>query len=698
VNYATERAAVSAPTQITDAALCTAVVNAGYEVQVVTSLPPSRPGEEARLRARQLLRRLVVVAILAMPLMDFSLAAWLLPSIRFPGWQWLLLALASPVVTWGAAPFYIAAWRQARHGTWTMDTLVALGILSSTSWSIYAMFFQPDRGAFSFGQLFTHHATGAIYVDVAVGVTGFLLLGRYVEARMRMRTGDALGSLAALRATSVTLLDSDGRESLCEIDALMVGEHFVVRPGDSVATDGVVIDGQSNVDARAMTGESEPQLAAPGFAVIGGTVNLDGRLVVAATAVGRDTQLAQMVRLVEDAQNQKANIQRLADRLAGVLVPVVLGLSVVTLLGWFLAGAAAATACNAALSVLIIACPCSLGLATPAALLVAAGVAADHGVFFKGFGGIETSRHVDTVLFDKTGTVTTGVMSVVDVRAVEGASPDEVVMMAASVEVGAAHPIADAIVSASRARGQQVVAARNVTVLAGVGASGRVGESDVVVSTAHDVPDAWAGAGWTAVRVQRDGINIGIIALSDVVRDDAASTVAALHRDGLRVLLVTGDNERAAATMARAVGVDEVIAGALPAEKVAVLARLRNDGRTVAMVGDGINDSPVLAAADVGIALASGTEAAVAAADIVVLRGDLGSVVFALRLARRTLRTIRGNLAWAFVYNVVAIPIAALGYLNPLVAGAAMASSSLFVVANSARIRQFSLEAAPRAR
>ena len=706
VNYASERATVRLTAQTPVEALVNEIEALGYAATPVPDHPSvEERDDEADRRVRSLGRRLVVAGLLFMPLCDLSLAFWFLPTIRFVGWQWVLIAMSAPVLTWGAWPFYSAAIRHLRHGTASMDTLVSLGIIASTSWSLYLMFGESfGHAQSSFGYLFTHHSGGAIYIDVAVGVTTFLLAGRFYEALSRRRTGDALRSLAAVGAKDVAVLDERGEEHRRPVGELAVGDRFVVRPGETVATDGEILSGHSAIDRSSMTGESVPVDVGPGDSVLGGTILVGGHLVVSATKVGRNTQLAHMVRLVDEAQNQKAHIQRRADRIAGVFVPAVLAISLLTLAAWLAVSGSAEQAFNAALSVLIIACPCALGLATPAALMVASGEAARLGIFFKGYQGIETSRQVDTVVLDKTGTITYGNLPVTDVEAAPGIEPLALLGWVGALEQASEHLIARAITTAARQRVGSLPPVEDFRAQPGVGARGTVeghevtvGRPQLFVERAVDVPAdlaascaRWESLGRTVVFVGRDGAVVGAVALADTGRPSAGPAVKELHALGLHCILVTGDNEAAAQAVGAAIGVSDVVAGALPADKVALIRGLQDRGRSVAMVGDGVNDGPALASADLGLAIGSGTDVAINAADLIVLRDDLRNIPLAIALARATQRTIRENLAWAFAYNVAAIPLAACGFLNPLIAGAAMALSSTFVVWNSARLRHFS--------
>ncbi len=714
VNYASERARVAVTTDLPLQRVVDEIRSVGYSAEVVQDgAQITEHSAENERRARSLGRRLVVAGVLFMPLCDFSIAFSLVPSLRFPDWQWVLVALAAPVLTWGAWPFYTAAIRNARHGASSMDTLVSLGIVAATGWSLYAMFWR-DTSRVPRTALFVlaHQSGGAIYIDVATGVTTFLLAGRYFEAWSKRRSGNALRSLAAVGAKDVAVLDGKGMESRIPIALLAVGDRFVVRPGETIATDGDVVSGHSAVDRSAMTGESLPVDVSAGDRVVGGTVAMGGRLVVRATKVGRDTQLAHMVRLVEDAQNEKAAVQRLADRIAGVFVPAVLVIALVTLAAWLLVGGPSQRAFSAALSVLIIACPCALGLATPTALLVASGRGARLGIFFKGYQALEASRQVDTVVLDKTGTVTTGRMTVTDLEIVPGVERSELLRWAGALEQASEHLIARAITAAAEVEFGTLPPVYCFDAHAGVGARGMVdglliavGKADLFANGAGPIPEnvaarcaAWEALGQTAVLVGRDDSIIGAIAVADAIRPSAVAAVRGLKALGLHCLLLSGDNEPTARTVGAQIGVTDVVAGALPADKVAVIRRLQAEGRSVAMVGDGVNDGPALVSADLGLAVGSGTDVAINAADLIVVRDDLTVVVTAIALARHTLTTIRGNLAWAFGYNVAAIPLAACGFLNPLIAAAAMALSSGFVVWNSSRIGRVALDVPRSAR
>ncbi len=708
VNFATEKATVTVPAELPVLRLIDQVEQAGYGAEVTA--PPGAPaaggGGPDAARVADLRRRLIVALIFFVPLSDLSVLLSLFPADRFPGWPWVLVALAAPVAAWAAWPFHRAALKNARHGTASMDTLVSLGITAACGWSVYAMFVL-DRGQarVSAVSLLLHASGGGIYLEVAASVTTFLLAGRWYEARARRQAGDAMRELAASAAKDACLLADDGTEQRVPAAGLRPGDRFVVRPGETIAADGEVLFGQSAVDRSMMTGESVPADAAEGDAVTAGTVVVSGRLIVRAARVGSDTQLAHLVALVDQAQAQKAAIQRVADRVAGVFVPLVLVAAVLTLAGWLLAGSPAEHAVSAALAVLIIACPCALGLATPAALVVACGRGAQLGIFIKGYQALESSRLVDTAVLDKTGTLTTGVMAVTAVRPAAGTSREVLLRRAGAVEQASEHAVAAAISAAARDEFGSLPQASAFTALPGLGARGVADGLEVIVGRDKlfrdrgiEVPAslagqsaAWERAGSTVVLAGWDGQARGAIAVADTVKPSAAAAVAGLRRLGLRTVLLTGDNQATAEAVAAAAGVDEVIAEAMPGGKVAVIRDLQARGRSVAMVGDGVNDGPALAAADLGLAVGSGTDVAICAADLILLRDDLGVVPEAIRLARGTFQTIRRNLAWAFGYNIAAIPLAAAGFLNPLIAGAAMALSSAFVVFNSARLRRFAV-------
>ncbi|BBX30295.1 heavy metal translocating P-type ATPase [Mycolicibacterium alvei] len=698
VNFATRVATVEATADIGVEQLCAVIERAGYQAapRVERSTMDVDPDAD---HARSLLRRLAVAAVLFIPLADLSVMFAVVPDTRFTGWQWVLTALAAPIVTWAAWPFHRSALRNARHGTSTMETLISIGVTAATVWSMYTIFFDHQ----------TYHAAGvwqallgsdAIYLEVAAGVTVFVLAGRYFEARARSRAGGALRALAALGAKSVTVLLADGGELVLPADELKEGQRFVVRPGEAIAADGLVVSGAAAVDVSAMTGESKPVQTQEGSSVVGGTVVLDGRLIVEAAAVGPDTRFAGMVRLVEQAQAQKADAQRLADRIAAVFVPCVLVIAAVTAMGWLLVDGDVNRAVSAALAVLVIACPCALGLATPTAMMVASGRGAQLGIFLKGHRALEAIRAVDTVVFDKTGTLTTGQPQVITVVAAQGWSEDEVLALAAAVESASEHPVAHAIVTACAER--DVAAVEDFHAFAGHGVAGSVDGVTIVVGrpawVTRDrvVPANLAAArrvgesqGQTVVFVASGDTVCGAVCVADAVKDSAAGAISQLHAEGMKTMLLTGDNAATAAAIGAAVGIDDVVAEVLPEDKVGVIEKLRDQGRVVAMVGDGINDGPALACADLGLAIGRGTDVAIGAADIILVRDNLDSVPQALGLARATMRTIRVNMIWAFGYNIAAIPIAAAGLLNPLIAGAAMAVSSFLVVSNSLRLRNF---------
>ncbi len=710
VNYATATARVTAPSSMPVQALTGVIEAAGYSARDAAA--PDGDDDAATRDASYLRRRLIVALVFFVPLTDLSLLLSLVPADRFPGWRWALVACAAPVALWAAWPFHRAALKNARHGAATMDTLVSLGIIAACGWSVYAMFVL-DRGRPAGGLLhqLIHGSGGGIYLEVAASVTTFLLAGRLYEARARRIAGAAMRELAAAGAKEVCLLETDGTERQIPAAHLRPGDMFVVRPGQTIAADGEVLFGQTAVDRSMMTGESVPAEAAEGDSVTGGTIVLTGRLVVRAVKVGPDTQLAHLIRLVERAQAEKAAIQRLADRICGVFVPVVLAFAVLTLTGWLLAGSPAGLAVSAGLAVLIIACPCALGLATPAALVAASGRGARLGIFIKDYRALEFSRTVDTVVLDKTGTVTTGRMSLAGLQTVAGTERTGLLRFAGAVEQASEHAVAAAITEAARAEAGLLPQPERFTALPGLGARGVVDGHEVVVGREKllaergmkippelaDPGQAWERSGCTTVLIGWDGLVHGAVAVTDTVKPSAAAAIAELRGLGLHPVLLTGDNEATARAVAAATGIDDVIAGTLPDGKAAVIAGLQAQGRSVAMVGDGVNDAPALAAARLGLALGSGTDVAMSAADLILLRDDLHVVADAIRLARGTFRTIRRNLAWAFGYNLAALPLAALGLLNPIVASAAMTLSSVFVVWNSLRLGRFRVRAtAPR--
>lgn len=711
VNFATERASVEYdPAEVAPEQLIEAVRSAGYDAELPAA-PPSGDdadgadapaSEDGSAAADSLRTRLVGSAVLSLPVVLVSM----IPALQFDNWQWVMLQLATPVVLWGAWPFHRAAWLNLRHRAVTMDTLISVGTLSAWGWSVVAMLFlgAGDAGMRMTFEFVPDRSAGAahIYLEVAAVVTTFLLAGRYFEARAKRRAGAALRSLMELGAKDVALLDDDGGERRAPVAELTVGRRFVVRPGERVATDGVVVEGASAVDASLLTGESIPVEVAAGDTVTGATVNLGGRLVVEATRVGADTALAQIGRMVSEAQSGKAPVQRLADRVSAVFVPAVMLLAAGTLAFWLATGAGAAFAFSAAVSVLIIACPCALGLATPVALLVGTGRGAQMGILIKGPEVLESTRRVDTVVLDKTGTVTTGVMSLVDLVAAEGVDADDALAVVGAVEHGSEHPIAAAIAAAARERGPRAPVSGFIN-HPGLGVQGTVegraviaGRPALLADRGITLPpeldaalDAAQAAGRTAVVGAVDGRAAAVFAVADTPKATSAGAIARLRDLGLRPVLLTGDNDHTARAVAADVGIDEVISEVLPGEKADVVARLQDEGRVVAMVGDGVNDAPALAQADLGLAIGSGADVAMEASDLTLISGDLNGVADAIRLSRRTLRTIKGNLFWAFAYNVAALPLAAAGLLNPVIAGAAMAMSSIFVVLNSLRLRAF---------
>ncbi|MGA4996055.1 heavy metal translocating P-type ATPase [Nonomuraea bangladeshensis] len=695
VNYATEKAKVTFPEGLDPRALVEEVEKAGY-----TAALPARPAaeEEGKEKAEppdELRRRLITAIVLSVPVVAMAM----IPPLQFPNWQWLSLTLAAPVVVYAGWPFHKAAWTNLRHGAATMDTLISMGTLAALGWSLWALFFgSAGTPGMTHPFEFTIERTdgsGNIYLEAAAGVTAFILAGRYFESRSKRRAGAALRALMELGAKDVELADG----SRVPVERLQTGDRFVVRPGEKIATDGVVEEGSSAVDASMLTGESVPVEVKPGDGVTGATVNAGGRLIVRATRVGADTQLAQMARLVEEAQTGKAQVQRLADRISGVFVPVVIALAVATLGYWLGTGNGAGAAFTAAVAVLIIACPCALGLATPTALLVGTGRGAQLGILIKGPEVLESTRKVDTVVLDKTGTVTEGRMTLTAVHLAEGETREEVLRLAGALENASEHPIAQAVAreAASQAKVEDFANVEGLGVQGIVdGHAVLVGRPRLLAEWSQHLPADLAAEleeeqakGRTVVAVGWDGKARALLVVADVVKPTSKEAVAQLRALGLTPVLLTGDNEAVARTVAAEVGIDEVIAEVLPAEKVDVVKRLQGEGRVVAMVGDGVNDAAALAQADLGLAMGTGTDAAIEAADLTLVRGDLRVAPDAIRLSRRTLAVIKGNLFWAFAYNVAALPLAAAGLLNPMIAGAAMAFSSVFVVSNSLRLRAF---------
>lgn len=699
VNYATEKAHVVAPTGISVEDLIGVVQQAGYDAKL--PVPDEPPVDQAaRIKGR-----LIWAAILGVPVIVLAMV----PAFQFPGWQWLSLVLAGVVVLWCGRGFHRSAWVNLRHGATTMDTLISLGTLAAYLWSVYCMVFGTAgmigmRHGFSL-RLTRGDALGNVYFEAAAGTIIFILAGRFIEARSRREAGSALHALLELGAKQVTVLkpDATGRdvERVVPIEALKVGDRFLVRPGEKVPSDGVVESGHSAVDASLITGESMPLEVGPGSALVGASMNTTGALVVRATAVGQDTQLAQIARLVELAQTGKSASQRLADRISSVFVPVVIGLALATLVGWLISGAGVSFAITAAVAVLIISCPCALGLATPTALLVGTGRGAQLGIVIRGPEALEQARAIDTVVLDKTGTLTTGVMTLQQVVPAAGVDADELLSVAGALEQNSEHPIARAIQAGAAGRPARQVS--NFVNLPGLGVQATVDGAPALAGSRRllerqelTVPaelrtagESAANQGASVTYVARDGRVLGMLAVADELAPGSARAVELMRRQGLQPVLLTGDNLRAAEHIARQVGIDQVHAQVLPADKLDVVAGLQRDGHRVAMVGDGVNDAAALTQADLGVAMGGGTDVAIAASDITLMRPDLVLAVDAIRLSRRTLRTIYGNLFWAFFYNVCAIPVAALGFLNPMLAGAAMAFSSVFVVTNSLRLRGF---------
>ncbi|WP_063049727.1 heavy metal translocating P-type ATPase [Nocardia arthritidis] len=706
VNYATGVATIDAPDGVSPEQLCAEVDAAGYGASPIIDYAEAISAAPEDAEVRNLLRRLAVALLAFFPLADLSVMFATLPSTRITGWQFILTALALPVVLWSAAPFHRRALAGAKVCATSMDTLVSVGVLTATLWSLDTMYLHPSRtGPAPEGVWAAIWASDAIYLEVAAGVTAFVLTGRYFEAKAKRSAGSALRALAALGAREVTVLTRDDREMRIPIAELVEGQRFVVRPGETIATDGLVISGESSVDASAMTGESLPVDITTGMAVIGGTTALTGRLIVEAATVGADTKLSGMIRLVEQAQTGKARMQRVADRVSSVFVPIVFLVAAATFGAWWICGNGGDRAASAALAVLVVACPCALGLAIPTALLVASGRGAQLGVFIKGHRALEATRDVDTVVLDKTGTVTHAAMSVVAVT-VEGRYTDtEVLRLAGSVETASEHAVAAAITRRALQLHDTLPPVESFEALPGLGARGTVEGARVSVGRLRllhqqriDVPQTLVRevhrqerAGRTVVLVAVNGSAVALVAVADTVKDTATTAVARLHRLGLRVLMFTGDNPYVAQSVADEIGIDEVVAELLPEGKVELIARLQEHGHRVVMIGDGINDGAALATADLGMAIGAGTDVAIAAADVILVRDDLAAATDAIELAHATLRTIKGNLLWAFGYNVLAIPVAALGLLNPLIAGAAMAFSSFFVVSNSLRLRRVRL-------
>ncbi|WP_060886279.1 heavy metal translocating P-type ATPase [Streptomyces caniscabiei] len=714
VNYATEKAKVSYTDEVSLRDLIATVEATGYTAR--EPAPPTSPtraeadgpdgsDEAADEELRPLRQRLTTAVVLAVPVVAMAM----IPALQFEYWQWLSLTLAAPVVTYAGWPFHRAAWTNARHGAATMDTLISIGTLAAFGWSLWALFLgtagTPGMTHPFELTIVRGDGAGSIYLEAAAGVTAFILAGRYFEARSKRKAGAALRALLELGAKDVTVLPEEGGERTVPVAELRVGDRFLVRPGEKIATDGAVVEGSSAVDASMLTGESVPVEVTVGDTVTGATVNAGGRLVVEATRIGADTQLARMARLVEDAQNGKASAQRLADRISAVFVPIVIALALGTLGFWLGNGAGLTAAFTAAVAVLIIACPCALGLATPTALLVGTGRGAQLGILIKGPEVLESTRAVDTVVLDKTGTVTTGRMTLLAVRPADGTDETEVLRLAGALEHASEHPVARAVAEGALARLGSLPAPEDFANVPGLGVQGvvdghavLVGRERLLADRAMELPvdlrrarDRAEASGRTAVVVAWDGEARAVLEVADAVKETSAEAIVRLRALGLTPILLTGDNRAVAESVAREVGIaaEDVIAEVLPQDKVAVVERLQAEGRSVAMVGDGVNDAAALAQADLGLAMGTGTDAAIEAGDLTLVRGDLRAAADAVRLARRTLGTIRSNLFWAFAYNVAALPLAAAGLLNPMIAGAAMAFSSVFVVGNSLRLRTF---------
>ncbi|MFF9757622.1 heavy metal translocating P-type ATPase [Streptomyces sp. NPDC014344] len=712
VNYATEKAKVTFRQDLDVADLIATVEATGYTARKPEPDPTlgvtgdgrdDGPGQEPQGdELRPLRQRLVTAVVLAVPVIAMAMV----PALQFEYWQWLSLTLAAPVVTYAAWPFHRAAFTNARHGAATMDTLISVGTSAAFLWSLWALFFGTagTPGMIHPFELTITRTDGAgnIYLEAAAGVTAFILAGRYFEARSKRKAGAALKALLQLGAKDVTVLRG-GREEQIPVGELKVGDRFLVRPGEKIATDGTVVEGTSAVDASMLTGESVPVEVGAGDAVTGATVNAGGRLVVEAARVGADTQLARMAKLVEDAQNGKAAAQRLADKISGVFVPVVIALALGTLGFWLGNGAGLTAAFTAAVAVLIIACPCALGLATPTALMVGTGRGAQLGILIKGPEVLESTRRVDTIVLDKTGTVTTGRMTLLAVHTAEGTDEDEVLRLAGALEHASEHPIAAAVAAGAAERVGALPVPEDFANVPGLGVQGvveghavLVGRTKLLAEWALELPTELArakagaeAAGRTAIAVAWDGEARAVLVVADAVKDTSAEAITRLRAQGLTPILLTGDNKAVAEAVASEVGIDEVIAEVMPQDKVDVVKRLQDEGRSVAMVGDGVNDAAALAQADLGLAMGTGTDAAIEAGDLTLVRGDLRAAADAIRLARKTLGTIKSNLFWAFAYNVAALPLAAAGLLNPMIAGAAMAFSSVFVVGNSLRLRGF---------
>lgn len=697
VNYATENATIDLPSDLNISDAIAAVESAGYTAKELRHEEDQEP--ERKDSAEVALRnRLIISAILTIPVVFMAM----IPALQFNYWQWLSLTLASPVVIWGALPFHRATWVNLRHGSATMDTLISMGVIAAYIWSLYALFFggAGETGMkMAFTLLPSHSGNSEIYLEVASAVTVFILLGRYFESRAKSQSSAALTALLNLGAKTVSVI-ADGNEKQIPIGNLQLGDHFVVRPGERIATDGKVVEGASALDESMITGESIPIEVTVGDTVIGATLNASGRLIIEATAIGADTALARITSLVENAQAGKAQIQRLADRVAAIFVPIVILLAGGTLLGWLVAGEGANFAFTAAVAVLIIACPCALGLATPTALLVGTGRGAQLGVLIRGPQILESTKRINTIALDKTGTITSGKMSVQEIKITDNVDENEFLLVAGSLENSSEHPIAKAISTYAKEQ-VELVTPVDFASTQGRGVQGLINDKAAIIGNPDWLVDEWAlpsDANWvsthqnlghTVIAVAWDGEVRGLISVSDTIKADSKSAISRFKELGLTPILISGDNQSAAEQVAKEVGIDRVFAGVMPEDKVRIITQLQSEGKVVAMVGDGVNDAAALVQADLGMSMGSGTDVAIEASDITLTNSNLTSAATGIELARKTLSTIKGNLFWAFAYNVAAIPLAMAGLLNPMIAGAAMAFSSVFVVTNSLRLRGF---------